>query len=113
MRPLSPSDLREFIRSQIVPSELSERYPQVAIAIEGLFKEDGLSGFAITNIRHQVTAFLVGKSSTQSMTESEVNVLLRWTRDREMARKEAWRIVEEIAVENGQRTLWEDECIND
>ena len=111
MRPLSPSDLREFIRSQIVPSELSERYPQVAIAIEGLFKEDGLSGFAITNIRHQVTAFLVGKASTQSMTESEVNVLLRWTRDREMARKEAWRVVE--VIQAGQKKLWEDECIND
>lgn len=111
MRPLSPSDLREFIRSQIVPSELSERYPQVAIAIEGLFKEDGLSGFAITNIRHQVTKFLVDKSSTQSMTESEVNVLLRWTRDREMARKEAWRVVE--VIQAGQKKLWEDECIND
>ncbi len=111
MRPLSPSDLREFIRSQIVPSELSERYPLVAIAIEGLFKEDGLSGFAVTNIRHQVTAFLVGKASTQSMTESEVNVLLRWTRDREMARKEAWRVVE--VIQAGQKKLWEDECIND
>lgn len=109
MRPLSPSDLRGFIRSEIRPSELSERYPLVAIAIEGLFKEDGLSRFAVTNIRHQVTQFLVGKSSTQSMTESEVNVLLRWTRDREMARKEAWKIVEEIAVENEQRSLWETE----
>lgn len=111
MRPLSPSDLREFIRSQIVPSELSERYHLVAIAIEGLFKEDGLSGFATTNIRHQVTQFLVGKSSTQSMTESEVSVLLRWTRDREMARKEAWRVVE--VIQAGQKKLWEDECIND
>lgn len=109
LRPMNPEDLRAYVRSQVRDSPLATNAWTAVAAIEGLFAEDELSRLAVSSMRHMITKYLLGKGSSKGFTASEVSIINRWTQDQDNARIEAWRVVNRVTKEAGQRRLWDEE----